>query len=49
MKDKAPLRWSKYTLHYTTKRDVNEFYWPGNLADLTPIKLSRENYEKEIR
>ena len=38
MKDKAPWRWSKSTLHYITERGVNEFDWPDHSPDLTPIE-----------
>ena len=38
MKDKAPWRWSKSTLHYITELGVNVFDWPGNSPDLTPIE-----------
>ena len=38
MKDKAPWRWSKSTLHYITGRGVNVFDCQGNSADLTPIE-----------
>ena len=48
MKDKAPWRWSKSTLHYITERSVHEFDWPGNSPDFTPIEKSMEHYEKEI-
>ena len=38
MKDKAPWRWSKSTLHFITRRGVYVFDWPGNSADSTPIE-----------
>ena len=40
MKDKAPWRWSKSTLHYITERGVNKFDWPGNSPDFTLIEKS---------
>ena len=38
MKDTAPWRWSKSTLHNITERSGNVFDWQGSSADLTPIE-----------